>query len=108
MIGTPRMFDTFNFDYVEAEKSKGLCRASHSRKEVLTFARTMAEVIARRNGTVTIDDVQRELEANNLSSEDLGNAAGAIWKGKKWEMVGWKKSGRVSSHCRRVMIWRLK
>ena len=91
----------------EREKERGLSRASHSRKEVLTFARTMAEVIARRNGTVTIDDVQRELEANNLSSEDLGCAAGAVFSSKKFCCVGWKQSNRIKAHRRSVRVWEL-
>ena len=42
-----------------------------------------------------------------VSPSDLANAAGSVFKGGEWTLVGYRMSDRVSRHRNRVGIWRL-
>lgn len=93
----------------ERLKKEGMERASLNRKELLCAARCFAIGIARKCGSCSIDDVQVELEANGMSSEDLGNAAGSIFTPRReWEFVCWEPSKRASNHSRYIRRWRLR
>jgi hypothetical protein len=45
------------------------------------------------------------MELNGVDSTELGNAAGAIFRGKGWKFVGYKKSVRLSRHANKIGIW---
>jgi len=73
----------------------------------LELARDSARSIAATRGRVTADDVIREMLEMGYQGDELGNAAGALFK------KGFKKTGeyvpceRVNSHARAIAVWRL-
>jgi D-serine deaminase-like pyridoxal phosphate-dependent protein len=101
------------FDVMAGEEARdvGKEQAALVRQQMLAEARSIAISIAssRRSRLVTIDDVQRELlRRGNYTTEDLGNAAGSVFRGSAWKFTGrWYKSMRITNHARHVRIWQL-
>ena len=71
----------------------------------LDRARAVAESIAGEKGWVTADDVRQVLA---IPSDVHHNAMGALFRGPRWERVGWAKSAQPQRHGNRVGVWRLK
>jgi hypothetical protein len=80
-------------------------RKATDKKTVFTAARGAAITIAKRAGKVNIDLVQSELLKDGFNSEDLGNAAGVLFRGKNWRKVGTTKSTRKTNHSREITEW---
>ena len=96
------------FDYAEAQaaKSRGMKRAASHRSDDLETARSIARHLAQTKGSVTADDVQKELIARDI---DLGNAAGSIFKTKDFVWTGeFYHSERVIGHGNLLRVWKLK
>lgn len=93
-----------------ALKARGMAKAAAHHNELLEIARDVAEAIARSgDGTATMDQVAMYLITMDYNPADLGNAAGSVFKGSRWEFTGQRvKSTKVSSHAREIKIWRLK
>jgi hypothetical protein len=105
------MSTTLNLFAGLAERDAGIAQAAESRNGLVNKVRYQLEHIARNrpDRCVTIDDAVPFLEAIGMSSADLGNAAGGIFKTEAWEFSGcWVPSRRVSNHGRSVRVWRLK
>ena len=99
---------TFNWEAARRAREEGLEAAAMPRPALLELARDLARGIARRVGTVTADDVQAALLELGYQPKDLGNAAGALFRGAEWEQTGdWRRSARVSNHGHRNPVWRL-
>jgi len=105
------------FDYAEAVrtgeqlKEHGMQLAASNNQELLDKVRVGVEQIAlsRDDRTATADDAANWLVANHYSPHALKNAAGSLFKEKKWEFTGrWIKSQRPWAHCNDIRIWRLK
>lgn len=99
------------FDLIKAEtgKRKGMELAAEHRAHALMRARQIGLELGREYTNVHADMVMRRLIAEGIHPSQLGNAAGSIFKGLKWEFTGdWYKSRRISNHCRWIRIWRLK
>jgi hypothetical protein len=97
------------FDSVEADRRKeaGKAVAADARATLLEGARCIALAIARRQGTVTADDVAQSMADQGMNYAELGNAAGSVFDdGFKWtgEVI---RSARPSTHGRIVRVWRL-
>ena len=60
------MQGSFNFSESMNRKEAGMAAAAASKNVVLGQARSIARYLAARNGEVTSDDVQRELEGRDL------------------------------------------
>jgi hypothetical protein len=104
-------FDRTTFDLTEGERRKeqGLAQAELTRKQLLEIARLFAIQIARRNGSVTSDDVFYEMLREGYDPTALGPAAGSVFRGKEWVFTGeWKKSQRLTNHASDLRVWRLK
>lgn len=104
------MQQTTIFDAIAANaaKERGIAVASDNKQHELRFAQDVARDIGRRQGRVNADDVIRELlEKHGWQEGQLGNAAGAMFRGPCWidtrETV---KSERVASHGRLIRVWR--
>lgn len=65
-------------------------------------ARSVAEMLAAKNGQVTINDV---LKALPKPESVHPNALGAIMRSKRLKLVSFTQSNKVSSHARRVGIY---
>ena len=103
------MGDQFNLFDGEVQKEQGIARASWSRSQLLDEARRIAYDIASRNGDVTYDDVYREMLKLGLHPENMGNAAGSVFRDPTvFVFTGhWVKSKRVTNHARVNRIWTL-
>jgi len=74
-------------------------------KVVFIVARKLAVQLAKANGTVNADLVQDYLAKLGYASADLGNAAGALFRGKNWKYVRTQKSARKGNHLRDIKVW---
>ncbi len=95
----------------ERERDRGVLSASQRRSGTLSLARRLAAETARSRDdrTCTADDVQIALIAAGHEPSELGNAAGAIFRGAEWEQTGeWRPSARVSNHAHRNPVWRMR
>ena len=98
------------FDYAQSKQNRdeGIKTATSGREEILKRVRSIAGNLARIYGKVTADMVRAEYEYRGGNWSDLGNAAGSIFKGKKWQCVGFENSTVTTSHARALRVWRLK
>lgn len=89
-------------------RDAGMRLAESSKHDLVEKVRYQLERIAlgRADRTVTIDDAAAFLEA---MGEGLGNAAGSVFKGERWEFTGqFVPSRRITNRGRYVRVWRLK
>lgn len=98
----------FNSPKAQAEKHAKMNFAAAYRDSILQKARELARELASGGQSITADDVQKALIDSGHSPASLGNAAGAIFKSKEWECVGWVASMRVSNHGRFIRSWRMR
>ena len=99
----------FNFDAAAAARDAGLDRACNPsfRKEALRKAKAHAIALGLVLGEVTADDVKRRMLNYGDDPDNLGNAAGAIFRqDPAWEYVGSKPSEQVRRHAGRISVWR--
>ena len=90
----------------DAQRS-GIAAAAYPRKEVLQLARDIAKRVAlsRLTRTCSADDVYEELAIRGLV-EQLGPAAGAIFKTKDWHFDRFIESKRLTNNGRIIRRWR--
>ena len=101
--------DAFNFDAAQAARDVGIDRACNPafRKEALRKAKAHAIALGLALGKVTADDVKRRMLNYGDDPDNLGNAAGAIFRqDPAWEYVGSKPSEQVKRHAGRISVWR--
>ncbi len=100
----------FNPDEAERRKRKGMDDAAQARADLLELARTVAVRIAERqpDRLCTADDVQLHLISLGFEPDELGNAAGSIFRGARWQFVEFIRSARTTNHRRIIRVWRLK
>lgn len=101
------------FTQREGERRRDAGREASAGKgaDILDKARRLARTIAQaaKDHCVTADEVFAALIEIGYKPEELGNAAGSLFRGKEWQFSGqWRKSTRVTNHARYIMIWRLK
>ena len=85
--------------------AQGISAAVKSHNKVFVTAQAIAITLAKSNGTVNADKVQDTLVNQGFTSADLGNAAGALFRGKNWKKVGTIKSTRQGNHAREISNW---
>lgn len=73
------------------------------RKEFLEYARWIAVREYKKKGNLTIDDVRDQVKVPEGVNAKV---FGAVFN-KDWEIVGYVKTTRQTSHGRRVAVWRL-
>lgn len=100
------------FDYAESirHRDEGIAVAAGNNASLCVRAREIAVEMCRRQGTVTMDDVQRELVARKICGiKDLGNAAGGVFRDRRFEFTGIRiRSARIHAHANEIKVWRLK
>lgn len=99
------------FDLFEGEqlKEQGIAQAENSRVLLLMRAREVALELLAAKSEITYDDVYKRMEERNLHPENIGNAAGSIFRDPKvFRFTGkWAKSSRVTNHARVNRVWTL-
>ena len=101
---------SFDLKTGERLKAEGMALAATSRAALMDIVRAELMRIARTRADrcATADDAQEFLVAVGRS-EELGNAAGSLFRGGEWNFTGeWRKSARVSNHARVNRVWKLK
>jgi len=101
-----RQPDLFDLDAGIRRREDGLGITAERRAGVLAEAQSIALHLGRQFDTVTADDVQAALDRRGISPEELGPAAGAIFRGRRWSRVGFQPSKRVSNNGRIIGVWR--
>ena len=87
-------------------KYAGQNAAISKNSEVYRIAKDIAVELGRNWKQVNIDMVQGVLVSRGYKAADLGNAAGAIFRGKNWKDTGnTYLSRRESNHARRITVW---
>ncbi len=88
--------------------NKGIALAADNKGELVTRGREIALRIAATRGEVTADDVQYELAKEGVSVKALGNAAGAIFRDRRFKFTGrMAKSTRIHAHGNLLRVWEL-
>ena len=88
--------------------NKGIALAADNKGELVTRGRNIALRIAELRGEVTADDVQYELAKEGVSVKALGNAAGAIFRDRRFKFTGrMAKSTRIHAHGNLLRVWEL-
>jgi hypothetical protein len=67
-------------------------------------ARAIAEMLAAKNGEVTMDEILKVLPR---PPDVHPNSCGAVFRGKRWKQIGTKQSEQVSRHAGIIRIWKL-
>jgi len=102
------MDNTFDAYQGESLKRGGQELAADNRADLLDQARGIARSIAA-NGDGTCNADQVGIAMRQAGMEELGPAAGSLFKGKEWEFTGDRVlSTRVSNHARELKVWRYK
>lgn len=91
-------------------KNQGMSASANLHQELLAQVKVALVKIARGRDSrcVTADDAAAWLIGHGHSAASLGNAAGSLFKGDEWELVGYRPSERTSRHRNRVGVWRLR
>ena len=98
--------DLFDLDEALRLKEKGIQQAEAARYSPLEIARKVAFDLALMVDGITSDDVHRLLDRE--TSEALGPAAGALFRGSEWAWTGeWRQSSKVTNRGRYLRVWRL-
>ena len=89
-------------------KERGISQAETKKSDLVSIAKQIAVEIAQTRicKTCSIDDVNKEFVTRELPN--LGQSAGAVFRGSHWTFTGnFKKTEKKSSHGREIKIWRL-
>lgn len=101
----------FDFEAGAEARDAGLDQACNPffRKEALRKAKAHALALGQIFDVVSVDDVKRRMLNYGENPDDLGNAAGAIFRqDPAWEYAGSEQSEREKRHAGRISLWRLK
>ncbi len=84
----------------------GVAAAAFKRAAILIRARDIAVRLGRVGSVVTADDVYATLIGTGHDINQLGPAAGSIFRNKNWKFTGtWQQSTRTSNHARLNRVW---
>lgn len=98
------------FDAIASREVRdaGIGLAVDNKASLVIKAREIAVEIARREGTVDMDRVTKELMAQGERSDCLGNAAGGVFRDKRFVWTGrFTKATRIQSHSNLLRVWSL-
>tara|TARA_R100000664_G_C2748680_1_gene136096 strand:- start:1642 stop:1968 length:327 start_codon:yes stop_codon:yes gene_type:complete len=106
------MTNILDLELARTRKNAGMKTATMNKEHLLLIARDCAVWVARNlnpdTKTATTDYVAYRMQYLGYKYSDLGNAAGSIFKGKKWKFTGERiQSRRPAAHAREIKVWRL-
>ena len=100
---------TLNARLSESEKQFGLDLVEESNPNFIETMRSQARMFSRRNGSVTADELRQWYEENKVAKQlpepTSFKAMGAVFRGKNWVCVGYKKTAQVAAHRRPIGVW---
>ena len=96
--------DIFDLEAARREREEGIRKAEVGNQEFLNAARALAIHICRQRGTVTMDDIRRELRV----APRHPNAYGSVFKNARFKFTGeYRQSELKSRHGSMQRVWRL-
>jgi hypothetical protein len=93
-----------------AERDKGIASVKAKNADFVETLKSVARMIARRNGTVCADDLREWLKQHPEIGEPTHyNCYGAIFsKNNDFEFSGFTTSKQKQGHGNRLILWALK
>lgn len=91
----------------ETRKEAGIAIVSMNNKTFLAQMRDHARVVTKEKGQVSCDDL-RVFALEYRIEPKSPNAWGAVFSGREWIPVGYKKSCFSTNNARRITVWRLR
>lgn len=89
-------------------RDTGIARVTCANATFIETMRSVARMIARKQGTVTADDLREYVaEHPEIERPTSHNAYGAIFRCKDFRPVGYVVSRQPQGHGNRVMRWAL-
>jgi len=88
-------------------KEAGIAKVAANNESFLTLMRLQAMRICNLHGKVTVDQLRRYAAKKHIYPNHP-NAWGAIFRGRRWQRIGYKLSTTRSAHHRVIGIWVLK
>ena len=85
-------------------KDAGIAKVESNSSEWVHQARSIALMLAARNGETDSDEVQKLCPR---PPHIHPNATGSIFNDKRFKFVGFKPTQRVSGHARTIKLWSL-
>jgi hypothetical protein len=85
-------------------KTEGQIQVEQHSGGFVGWMRELAIDRALHHGTVDSDYLRAYAEEEEIKAHHP-NAWGAIFRGKGWRVVGWKRSEFVSNHGRTIKVW---
>lgn len=100
----------FSTELSEEARDEGMAMAAFHRLPLLEKVRHWLREFAksRPDRIATADDARALLIKHGYQPSNLGNAAGSLFLGDEWELIGYTKSAVISRHANRIGQWRLK
>lgn len=96
--------DLFSLAEGRRLRDEGMERAAKNvyAENWLTIARNVAFNLLQKQPTISADDLLIYCpRPPNVSH----NATGSLFKDKRFKLVGYKTSSKVSAHARRIAVW---
>lgn len=87
-------------------KKHGLDRVEEKAEDWITWIRRKAHMWAQIHGEVSADNLRHFADSYDRHPHHP-NAWGAIFRGRQWEVVGYRKSTYRTNNARRICVWRL-
>jgi hypothetical protein len=87
------------------QREAGLERVAQNAGDWLSWIRLRARLISAKNGYVSASELRQVADYFNRQPHHP-NAWGAVFRGKNWKLVGYKRNAQVSAHARRVGMWK--
>ena len=99
----------FDFEETFRRKTEGMERAAAAHAELLFKAQRIAIRIGQRSegNLCNANLVRAAMYRLDLNYEELGNAAGSLFKFACWEPAGIVQSLHVKGHGRIIRVWHL-
>ena len=98
----------FNLPLALAERDKGIARVKAKNSDFVETLKSVARMIARKNGTVCADDLRKWADENGMVPTS-SNAWGAIFcRNKDFKLVGYSRSSLIQGHGNLQRVWALR
>jgi hypothetical protein len=89
----------------EVLRDEGIRAVAADNQEWLSVVRREAARLCARNGEVSSVELRAWCDERNYHPFSQ-NAWGAIFSGKQWQHVGWRKTEHADGHARDVKVWK--
>ena len=93
------------YNFGEILKIEGLDLVESHNESWIDAVRRHAAIISRQRGCVSAVELRLWADAVGWHPEHP-NAWGAVFRGKEWTPVGYRKTEHAQGHAREIKVWR--